>query len=200
MNTVPQMKSKTICFFVCHLYFDRVKRPSSGWMAGITHHYYMITNKFENLHALQRKINTCALLPDVRPSRPILAVKRVTYIQPLRVNTVQPIGPWPFFFIPESWFFPGHSVNQLYTDILKTMVSWARKMSIYKIILISTLNSKPLMRSKMRFIIVYMYITFPKFPPPRYFPFIQIFKSLLSKRKKTWVTIFRQVNNSQSRS
>ena len=42
-------------FFISHLYFDGVKRPSSGWMAvtSITHHYYMITNKFENLHALQ---------------------------------------------------------------------------------------------------------------------------------------------------
>ena len=81
-------------FFVSHLYFDRVKRPSSGWMAvtSITHHYYMITNKFENLHVLQRKINTRALLPDARPSRPILAVKKTTYIQALRLNTVQPIG------------------------------------------------------------------------------------------------------------
>ena len=52
-----------------HLCFDRVKRPSSGWMAvtRITHHYYMITNKFENLNALQRKINTRALLPGARP-------------------------------------------------------------------------------------------------------------------------------------
>ena len=107
--------------------------------------------------------------------------------------------PTDLFSIPESWFFPGQSVNELYTEILKTMVSWARQMSMYKIILISTLNSKPWMRSKMRFIIVYMYITFPKFPP-RYFPFIQILKSLLSKRKKTWVTIFRQVNSGQSRS
>ena len=82
-------------FFVSHLYFGRVKRPSSGWMAvtSITHHYNMITNKFENLHALQRKINTRALLPDARSSRPILAVKKVTYIQALRLNTVQPIGP-----------------------------------------------------------------------------------------------------------
>ena len=57
-------------FFVSHLYFDRVKRPSSGWVAvtSITHHYYIIRNKFENLHALQRKINTRALLPDERPS------------------------------------------------------------------------------------------------------------------------------------
>ena len=91
-------------FFVSHLYFGRVKRPSSGWMAvtSITHHYYMITNKFENLHALQRKINTRALLPDARPSRPILAVKKVSYIQALRLNTVQPVGPLAFF-IPESW-------------------------------------------------------------------------------------------------
>ena len=82
-------------FFVSHLYFGRVKRPSSGWMAvtSITHHYNMITNKFENLHALQRKINTRALLPDARSSRPILAVKKVAYIQALRLNTVQPIGP-----------------------------------------------------------------------------------------------------------
>ena len=51
-------------FFVCHLHFDRVKRSSSGWMAvtSITHHYYMITNKFENLHAPQRKINRDAMI------------------------------------------------------------------------------------------------------------------------------------------
>ena len=65
-------------------------------VTSITHHYNMITNKFENLHALQRKINTRALLPDARPSRPILAVKKVTYIQALRPNTVQPIGPLAF--------------------------------------------------------------------------------------------------------
>ena len=72
-------------FSVSHLYFGRLKRPSSGWMAvtSITHHYYMITNKFENLHALQRKINTCALLPDARLSRPILAVK---YVSPVVFN------------------------------------------------------------------------------------------------------------------
>ena len=53
INTVPQVKSKTM-FFVSHLNFDPVKRPSSGWMAiiSITHHYYMITNKFEDLLAL----------------------------------------------------------------------------------------------------------------------------------------------------
>ena len=73
-----------------HLYFDRVIRPSSGWMGVtcITHHYYVIMNKFENLHALQRKINTRALFSDARPSRPILAVKEITYIQALRLNTV----------------------------------------------------------------------------------------------------------------
>ena len=59
-------------------------------------YYYMVTNKFENLHVLQRKINTRALLPDARPSRPILAVKKITYIQALRLNTVQPIG-WTLF-------------------------------------------------------------------------------------------------------
>ena len=68
-------------------------------VTSITDHYYMITNKFENLHALQRKINTRALLPDARPSRPILAVKKVTYIQALRLNTVQPIGPLAFLYI-----------------------------------------------------------------------------------------------------
>ena len=64
----PQVKSKTM-LFVSHLYFDRVKRPSSGWVAvtSITHHYYMKTKKFENLHALQRKINTSALLLDPKP-------------------------------------------------------------------------------------------------------------------------------------
>ena len=56
-------------------------------VTSITQHYYTITNKFENLHALQRKINTRSLLPDARPSRPILAVKKVTYIQALRLNT-----------------------------------------------------------------------------------------------------------------
>ena len=114
VNTVRQHFPWSILymFFVSHLYFGRVKRPSSGWMAvtSITHHYNMITNKSENLHTLQRKINTRALLPDARPSRPILAVTKVTYIQALRLNTVQPIGPLAFF-IPESWFFPGHSVN-----------------------------------------------------------------------------------------
>ena len=45
-------------------------------VTSITHHYYMITNKFENLHALQSRINTRGLLSDARPSRPILAVKK----------------------------------------------------------------------------------------------------------------------------
>ena len=36
----------------------------------------MKTKKFENLHALTRKINTRALLLDPKPSRPILAVKK----------------------------------------------------------------------------------------------------------------------------
>ena len=88
-----------------HLYLVRVKRPSSLALGmavtSITHHYYMITNKFENLHALERKTNTFAFIPDARPSRPILAVKNITYIQALRLNTVQPIGPLAFF-IPES--------------------------------------------------------------------------------------------------
>ena len=70
-------------------------------VTNITHHYYMITNKFEKLHALQRKINTRALLPDAAPSRLMLAVKKITYIQALRLNTVQPIDPLAFF-IPES--------------------------------------------------------------------------------------------------
>ena len=101
MNTVDHKWRVKQCFFVSHLYFDRVKRPSSGWMAvtSITHYYYMITKKFENLHALQRKIKARALLPDAWPSRPILAVKRVTYIPALRLNTVQPIGPLTFFFL-----------------------------------------------------------------------------------------------------
>ena len=40
----------------------------------------MITNKFENLHALQSRINTRGLLSDARPSRPILAVKKKSLI------------------------------------------------------------------------------------------------------------------------
>ena len=74
-------------FFISHLYFDHVKRPSSGWMAvtSITHQKRM--NKFENLHVPQRKINTPVLLLDARPSHPILAVKEITYIQALRLNT-----------------------------------------------------------------------------------------------------------------
>ena len=108
MNTVDHKWRVKQCFFVSHLYFDRVKRPSSGWMAvtSITHYYYMITKKFENLHALQRKIKARALLPDAWPSRPILAVKRVTYIPALRLNTVQPIGPLTFFFYPGELILP----------------------------------------------------------------------------------------------
>ena len=45
------------------------------------------TNKFENLRTPQRKINTRMLLLNARPSRPILAVKEITYIQALRQNT-----------------------------------------------------------------------------------------------------------------
>ena len=73
-----------------HLCFDRVKRPSSGWMAvtRITHHYYMITNKFENLNALQRKINTRALLPGARP----LILKPCGWIQ----SNIK--AYWPFGF------------------------------------------------------------------------------------------------------
>ena len=62
----------------------------------------MITNKFEICTRFYRMRDLVAL---------ILAVKRVTYISALTLNTVQPIGPLTFFFIPESWFFPGHSVN-----------------------------------------------------------------------------------------
>ena len=51
---------------------------------------------------------------------------------------------------------------------------------------------------KYTFKIIYMYITFPKVPPPRYFPFTHILRSLLTKRKKTWVTIFRLVDTSHS--
>ena len=64
-------------------------------ITSITHHYYVITNKFENLHALQRKISTRALLPDVRPSRPILAVKKIhLYSSPEAEysSTCRPIG------------------------------------------------------------------------------------------------------------
>ena len=47
INTVPQVKSNTICSSslpFSHLDCDRVKRPSSGWMTvtSITHHYYII--------------------------------------------------------------------------------------------------------------------------------------------------------------
>ena len=65
----------------------------------ITHHYYIITNKFENLHAPQRNMNTRALLPDARPTRLILDVNKIAYIQALRLNTVQPIGPLTFFIL-----------------------------------------------------------------------------------------------------
>ena len=70
-------------------------------VTSITHHYGNTRHKFEILRALQRKIYARALLPDARPSRPILAVKKVIYIQALRLNTVQPIGPLAFI-IPES--------------------------------------------------------------------------------------------------
>ena len=54
----------------------------------------MITNKFENLYSLQRKINTRALLPDARPSRPILAVKKALTFKPWGCNssTYRPTG------------------------------------------------------------------------------------------------------------
>ena len=84
--TVPQVESKTICFLSL-TYISAVLNGlhQSEWaVTSITHHY----NKSENLHVLQRKINTCALLLDARPSHPILAVKKVTYIQALRLNTV----------------------------------------------------------------------------------------------------------------
>ena len=38
---------------------------------------------------------------------------------------------------------------------------------------------------KYTFKIIYMYITFPKVPAPSFFPFTQILRSLLTKRKKT---------------
>ena len=47
---------------------------------------------------------------------------------------------------------------------------------------------------KYTFKIIYMYITFPKVPAPSFFPFTQILRSLLTKRKKTWVKIFRLVD------
>ena len=117
--------------FVSHLYFDRIKLPSSGWMAvtSITRHYYYTITNNENLHALQRKINARALLPDA--TSPYSGCKKIIYIQAFRLNTVQPIGPLTFF-IPESWFFPGHfrltvywHPKQLlnYTYLIKSWVS-----------------------------------------------------------------------------
>ena len=64
-------------------------------VTSITHHYFMITNKFENLLALQRKINMRTLLPDARPSCPILAVKKNHLYSSLEAeysSTYRPIG------------------------------------------------------------------------------------------------------------
>ena len=56
-------------------------------MAVISITHQKRTNKFEKLHTPQRKINTRELLLDARPSPPILAVKEITYIKALRLNT-----------------------------------------------------------------------------------------------------------------
>ena len=84
INAVPQLKSKTICFSSLSYISTVLNGLHQGeWpVTSITHHYYMIRNKFENLHVLQRKVNTRALLPDARPSRPILAAKKSLIFKP----------------------------------------------------------------------------------------------------------------------
>ena len=84
------------------------------------------------------------------PSRPILAVKNVTYIQALRLNTVQPIGPLTFFFLSRRTSRDTLSIN----CILTSSRPWCPGPGKC---LICTLNSKPWMRSKMRFKIIYMF-------------------------------------------
>ena len=113
-------------------------------------YYRMTTHKFENVCALQRKITIYTLLSDVRQL--ILAIKSHFYSSPdaKYSSSYRPTD----LLIPESWFFPGQSVNYLYTDIFKTMAYWVRKMSIYKIIFVSTLNRQSSVHSKTRLLIV----------------------------------------------
>ena len=67
-------------------------------------YYYMVTNKFENLHVLQRKINTRALLPDARPSRPILAVNKKNHLYS------SPEAEYSSTYRPTGLLYPGELI------------------------------------------------------------------------------------------
>ena len=110
------MKTKTVCFsYVLHLF-----QPTLLAFIRVNGHYkhqtpLTTTHKFENLHTLQRKLDARTLLPTVRPSSsPVLAKKKVTFIQALRLNAVQyNIRPKGLFL---SWSadFPLESITNTY--------------------------------------------------------------------------------------
>ena len=73
------MKSKTACFLhpLPINYFRRTLLAFIRVNGHYKHHTPLTTtHKFENLHALQRKLDAFTLLPAVRPSSPVLAKKK----------------------------------------------------------------------------------------------------------------------------
>ena len=73
------MKSKTVCFLhpLPINYFRRTLLVFIRVNGHYKHHTPLtITHKFENLHALQRKLDAFTLLPVMRPSSPVLAKKK----------------------------------------------------------------------------------------------------------------------------
>ena len=71
------MKSKTVCFFrPSPILTNFTGLHQSEWLLQAHHTPLKTTHKFENLHALQRKLDAPMLLPAVRPSSPVLAKKK----------------------------------------------------------------------------------------------------------------------------
>ena len=67
------MKSKTVCFFRS----SSILTNFSGLHQSEWHHTPLTTTlKFENLHALQRKLDARMLLPAVRPLVALFWLKR----------------------------------------------------------------------------------------------------------------------------
>ena len=71
------MKSKTVCFFMSRYLFRPTLLAFIRVNGRYKHHTPLTTtHKFENLHALQRKLDVRMLLLAVRPSSPVLPKKK----------------------------------------------------------------------------------------------------------------------------
>ena len=74
------MKSKTVFFFLHPLPINYFRRTLLAFIRVNGHYKHhtplTTTHKFENLHALQRKLDAFTLFSAVRPSSPVLAKKK----------------------------------------------------------------------------------------------------------------------------